>query len=604
MYHMRASLPLSLLFFVVTGAVFVLQVIPFTGIFLMFAGAMFWSAFLINAGMIGVGAEVATGRVSQWWILLLLIFYGYYIASVVHEHIVLRSLSTAYDAANARLAIPFDANRQSLAFTDDGQSGAWLTQNYDLPVAYSANANFPEGYQSHRMMDAATCAKVPALTSRATPVSTSGFYDGDTVYGMKKEGRFCAVSVPERPDLPVVRVSRREEKISERGLPIIRVTMTVSMPDGSRYQVLGGVAAPLTWMPMPIMGCALNFGYQRWDCKVGFWRNESTPVISGHTRYYRDLRALAQALGLKPVTVEDRKGVDPAAAMARIAAVETETLTHQLENVDAMIDNPVAKIRDWQVDVVMAHREALASRADAIMGGLERAAAAGGRDRYQARDSGRILAQLLANLPRDTFVGFGPRVLALYSKADDKHWLWEAEPLMRRLGDLGPEAQPYLVKPRASATGSAAATSWMPLPAGQNGAWTVKGICKQLQVVRENLLSDCTGEVTRTRAPDGIVTVQFSTGKGMLLFRGKESTARLWQGYRTVFEIDEMAFGGSAPIPASGQCEYGAPYIGQATIHCRGMDGFKAWVATVETDSRLPVPDSEYISPRIGKAYE
>ncbi|OCX22231.1 hypothetical protein QV13_06685 [Mesorhizobium hungaricum] len=289
---MRSSLPVSLIFFVVTAAVFVLQAIPFTGIFLMFALAMFWSVFLINAGMIGVAFEVATGRVARWWILLPLIFYGSYLATTVHDHIALRSLSSVYDAANARVAIPFEATRQSLAFSNDDQSGAWLTQNYALPVAYSANSNFPQGYLSHRMMDATTCAKVATPASRAAFVHTFGFHDGDTVDGMKMESRFCALSMPEQPSLPLVSVSRREEKISEKGLPVTRVTTTVTMPGGNHFRLLGGVAKPLSWIPMPMMGCWLNDARSSWDCEAQFWRNESTPVISGNTRYYRDLRVL------------------------------------------------------------------------------------------------------------------------------------------------------------------------------------------------------------------------------------------------------------------------------------------------------------------------
>lgn len=75
---LRSRLPVSLGFFVVTAAVFLLQVIPVTGVFLMFALAMFWSIVLINAGMIGMAAEAALGRVSRWWLLLPLAFYGGY----------------------------------------------------------------------------------------------------------------------------------------------------------------------------------------------------------------------------------------------------------------------------------------------------------------------------------------------------------------------------------------------------------------------------------------------------------------------------------------------------------------------------------------------
>ncbi len=105
------------------------------------------------------------------------------------------------------------------------------------------------------------------------------------------------------------------------------------------------------------------------------------------------------------------------------------------------------RVADWQVGVVANRPAALNSRADAIMTGVERAAAV---PKNRASESGRILAGLLARLPRDRFEDLGPRILAVYAGADDRHWLWDAESLLRRLGDLGPGALPYLVNTRAS----------------------------------------------------------------------------------------------------------------------------------------------------------
>jgi hypothetical protein len=153
---------------------------------------------------------------------------------------------------------------------------------------------------------------------------------------------------------------------------------------------------------------------------------------------------------LEPVAIANRRGGDPALVLGKMTVVEDGTLDRQLANIDAMIASPVAKVQDRQVGVVVNRAEALVSRADAIMTGLERAVAVGGRDFYRARDSGRILARLLASLPRDRLVAFDHRILALYSRADDRHWLWESDPLLRRLGDLGTSALPYLANPRTS----------------------------------------------------------------------------------------------------------------------------------------------------------
>jgi len=447
---MFSFLPKSLLFFVATGLVFALQTIPVIGIFLMFMLAMFWSVLLINAGMIGIAIEAASGRVSRLWLIVPVLSYGGYVAIAAQDHLTLRRLSAAYDAANARVTIPFDPAHQALVF-EKGEYGAWLTQNFALPVAYSAYSNVSEGYRSYRMMGRDVCARVrrtPAL--KASSVYTFGFFDGDAIRTRKMETRFCKLSMPEKPGSPQLRVTRKEEAGYRGLLPVRLVTTTVTAQDGKRYELLGGTASPLSWIPMPVMGCGLNSGNASWDCEAEFLRDRFAPIVSGKTRYNRDTLVLARVLGLKPVAIKDRKGGDPALVLAKIAEVEDATLKRQLANIDAMIADPVAKVKDWQIGAVLTHPEALGARADAIMNGVERAAAVTGGDRLRARESGRILVRLLVSLPRDRVIQFGPRILALYANADDQSWLWKSGALLTRLGQSGVDARPYLIKPGAS----------------------------------------------------------------------------------------------------------------------------------------------------------
>src|SRR4051812_31911071 len=111
--------PKSLLFLVATGVVYLLQVIPVTGFFLMLVLAAFWSVLLVNAAMIGTAVEALSGRVARWWLVLPVAFYGGYFAVVAQDHATLRTLMAAYDAANARVTIPFEPARQALAFDKD-----------------------------------------------------------------------------------------------------------------------------------------------------------------------------------------------------------------------------------------------------------------------------------------------------------------------------------------------------------------------------------------------------------------------------------------------------------------------------------------------------
>ncbi len=454
---MRSNYPLSLWFFAATVVVIILQIIPLIPVFavfglfsffLMLLGAPFWSVGLVNAGMIGIGIEALTGRVSRRWLLVPLLFYGGYLGLATFEHQTLASLKKSYDAENARVKIPFDPSRQALVF-EGGDGEAWLTQNYALPIAFSVNSNSPEGYRSTRMMAQEVCSELRNLPPlEPSGISWSWLDDGDGGRSNKMEQRFCSISMPERPALPQIHIVRKQQTDRKWLLPLRQVTTTVTMPDGQRFELHGGTASPLSWIPMPFIGCFLNSSMAIWDCEWGFWRSDSKPLVSGTTRFDRDSVVLARALGLKPVAIAGRRSTAPGTLLAKIRSAYAEALNRQTMNIDAMIADPLVKDPNYQTDLLASHPEVLASRASAIMTGVERAAAVTGSDQPKARNSGLILVRLLAMLPDDQFTAVGPRILTLYDKADDQHWLWEADPLLRRMGDLGVDALPYLLNPR------------------------------------------------------------------------------------------------------------------------------------------------------------
>lgn len=311
---MRSFFPISLLGLVATGVVFVLQLIPIIDIFLMVALAMLWSVVLVNASMIGVALEAVVGRVSRLWLLLPVTFYGGYAILATLDHAALLDLKKRYDLANERVVTGFDPSRHALVFDGEGD-GAWLTQNYFLPVAYTAK-RLTEGYVSKRIIESSVCAGVRSRAlKRSAFVHTYSIYDGRTIGGKRSESRFCVLSMPERPTLPRVVVERKETKGLEKTLPLEMVTTTIAMPDGRRFELSGGTAAPLSWIPMPIIGCALNSGNPSWECGAVFSRNRFTPIVS-------DNRTLARVLGLRPMAIADRVGSDSNFVFTRIDEIE------------------------------------------------------------------------------------------------------------------------------------------------------------------------------------------------------------------------------------------------------------------------------------------
>ncbi|MEM0949453.1 MAG: hypothetical protein AAGK37_18790 [Pseudomonadota bacterium] len=62
--------PRSLIFFAIAAGVYVLQIVPFIGIFLMFLVAFAWPAVLVNGGMIGIAVEATRRSVSRFWLIV------------------------------------------------------------------------------------------------------------------------------------------------------------------------------------------------------------------------------------------------------------------------------------------------------------------------------------------------------------------------------------------------------------------------------------------------------------------------------------------------------------------------------------------------------
>ena len=305
--------PISLHFLTATAVIFAIQVIPGVG-YLLFHFALIWSVPLINAGMIGTVIEALAQRVSRKWLVLPVAFYGGYYAFALTEHLALSKLSSSYAAANDQVTIPFNPERHALVFTDDGDDGSWLTQNYGLPVAYTRNANFPEGHSSRRIMPSDVCVIVsenPALN--VAQIKPLGFSDVGANGSRNRDWRFCALDMPERPVLPVVVVSRKKEQIRQGTLLVTRITTTVTMPTGKRYTLLSGVAAPLSSFPMPIMECVPE------DCNPQFWRDGFTPVLPGNAPFSHDSIVIAKSLGLKRVAPADRRGGDETLVREKIA---------------------------------------------------------------------------------------------------------------------------------------------------------------------------------------------------------------------------------------------------------------------------------------------
>ena len=439
--------PYSILFFVTALAVYVLQWFSIPGIFFMMLAAPFWATPLVNAGLIGIALEAIFGRVWRLWLVVPVVVYGLYLQAAAGDHATLMKLALAYEQANALATVDFDKATHAIVFEESANIS--LVNYYDLPVEYKTDRRLKTGYMSTRLADIGFCRefdKFSAVGASAASVFVNYIVDKSGEIGRQRDDRVCSISMPEKPELLIVTIKQVSEKEIIEGLPVNKLTTIITMPDGAETKLLGGFAAPLPWWPMPYAGCGLISGlHAQWSCQKGFSRKTFTPVISGNTRFGRDTEALARTLELRKLAPSERKPSATALVRGVVEAAFADELAKQLQSLDFALIRPEAVLGYQYWTLIWQYPETIALRSEAIIELVE--SKASGTDRSQKirfQMLGSQLADLLGHLPQDVLVKFKNRILSLYAEASPENWLWGADFLVGRLGDLGIDALPYV----------------------------------------------------------------------------------------------------------------------------------------------------------------
>ena len=438
-----SQLPVSVLAFPLVALFHALQVIPVVGVFMMMFGAALLTGMLVNVGMVGMAIEVPIRRfasrgasTSLMWLLIPLPYFGGYGFSAYNDHSALQDLRAEFDTANANVSVPFDPARHSLVLVDRAHSYAGtLTQDFGLPVAYSENENQTEGYLSTRLAEQDLCTQVRnEPLARAAFIHAFGFHDGDRVGDRHLDSRFCSLRMPAKPQNTIIAVATIERETTVGGLPVKLIENLVTMPDGVEFVLRGGTAAPYPWFPLPVLGCALNSGAPSWDCFVGFSRDSFTPIVSSATRYGGDAHVLARALGLMPTAPHDRSAVDSDVVEEEVQQVVERQLERDIADLREAASDPAIQLTVHSTKVLQQTPAALLALAPMIVQGIKRAAQVSDNP-FRNRETGRTLANLFGQLPRDVQDEYAGDMTLLYERADrandGRHWLYQADALVR-----------------------------------------------------------------------------------------------------------------------------------------------------------------------------
>ena len=127
--------------------VYVLQTIPFTGIFLMFVAAAYWPGFLLHLALVITFIYAVTGYIRRAHLLIPLVAYGGYYLAYANDLRLLDNQQAVLARTNSKQVLTFDPARMALV----GKNALRLVEIYTVPVAYEPSSDVKEGVRRQRL---------------------------------------------------------------------------------------------------------------------------------------------------------------------------------------------------------------------------------------------------------------------------------------------------------------------------------------------------------------------------------------------------------------------------------------------------------------------
>lgn len=468
-----SALPWSLSWFVLTGVIYLLQLFPWTGIFLMFLMAPFWSVLTVNLGFICLAFEAAFGSVSRLWLALPAVWFGAYAGGAYQSTQELQRLDAEIRASNARQVMPFDPGNGALVVQDGSDSlynfAQSIVRDYRIPVAYAEPRRQQQRSNGLAQLTTDVRAWRAGSAETCTRIRNDKRLAGAGIYGatLDRSNGLCIYSSPEDPKLPEWRIEAKSEPIHSRLLSgkITRITLIAA--NGQKIELRAGQAAALAKFPMPIMGCWLNSGRPSWECTAQFARG-TNQGLGGEGQYGRAaVEVVAKALRLQSRSgaASTPEAPTPAAPLEGPLASRDDAA---LANLERVLADPSIRATVHDLAGLAQRTDVIAERASRILVAMSKALEHGRGESETARN----LQGLLASLPDAQFQSIGAELLRRLDEGRPQ----QSTPASRRstterldgrlttrLGDLGSSALPILTR-----------LSFVPRPDAQ----AILGLCR------------------------------------------------------------------------------------------------------------------------------
>ena len=415
--------PISLIGMLVsTLFIWLLANIPLLNLYLIFVLLPAWPVITINGGMIAVAVEVLARKLSFAWLAVPLFYFGGYASLAWADQQNLASLRTQIAEANARVRVPFNPAQQQLVF--EGFSEHSLIQNYGLPVAFEKRGEGAKEYQSTRMIEREVCEQIRGPAFRAAGIWPSGCHEPrDKIGGWIYVKNFCMVSMPDSPSLPIVKLSVKERRDTYSSLRVTYRDTKITTPDDQVYQIRGGHASALGWIPLPFIAYDPMSSPPRFKPTFAFKPSTFLPLNNEAGRYTSGTAALANALGLKKIAPEKRKSSPSEAIMAKIIASQRAIVADETAKLDRVLVDVQSEIGSLPFNSLRGRQDIILPRIAAIVAAVERGVA----ESQNGRNNAQQMFHLLEQAQPEAVTPYLNRIKALEAK--DKWFRFESKPV-------------------------------------------------------------------------------------------------------------------------------------------------------------------------------
>jgi hypothetical protein len=453
------KLPKSILLFLFTGVLFLAQHLPIVGVFLMILGAPLWSVVTVNLGFLLMAKEARDRTLPRAAVVLPFLYFSIYAGITIAGHRQLFRLRQEIARNNQSVHVAFDPKQNDLVVEAKVVSSTSslskvpenLVEAYDIPVVYGDNGN-PRiaSHLSYRVVAKTVCDAI-------------GHSDPNVVtFAFQENGAFnfnlCLLRQPEDPTKPVLSVAAEETVETQDWVMPTKVSaITLTNASNQSFTLKGGTAAPFTWLPAPVIGCALDSATPKWRCFAEFERDAYAPLAGKNSRdldHNANTAAIAAALGLVAMPASSRiseTASDPTVAQ-NLQSYQEKERDNELRRFHDLVTDLV--LPDWQFPYLLQHPELTAAEAPAMVQALQRAeevttVTRHGRQhnalKYNNNNVRFVLSEMIGRLPEDAYAPLVPQLVeAAHADANNAEsgvgWSLQSQApaFMIRLGDAAP----------------------------------------------------------------------------------------------------------------------------------------------------------------------